>query len=295
MKKLKEPERKNAKEEDQHGRSWTADFLRNIRSWIDTLLPNAKPLGLIAALLVFLGLVGIISVGEQWRPWLLLALMSSLVALAIVWMFLVRISPTRSSPSFYLRRADAAQDMHALVSSETRGISVVAGSLGGTFRLLPGLTDIINRFAAGSGIRLLISHPQWMAARANSEKRSAERQRQRTLQRVHEILDHPSVQPENVRLYLSPPTCTAIIAHGQRKMLLNPYLVSGAAEDCPAILIDGTTEPAVFDSIVAAHLEVPWASPDLSMGVHDFIQENNAEIARRLAARPKTSAFSGAL
>jgi len=131
-------------------------------------------------------------------------------------------------------------------------------------------------------MRVLLSHPTYMAMRARVERISEHQQRQRMLERIHTYLEHTSIPIEDIRLYLSPPTCSAVIAHAQRKLFINPYTLGARAEETLSLLVDGTRFPKVFREFVHAHLEGPWDKPDLCQPLQDFIEEQNADIAKSL-------------
>jgi uridine kinase len=124
-----------------------------------------------------------------------------------------------------------------------------------------------------------------MAQRARLEGSSEEQQRKRTLERLHFILEHTPIPLENIRMYLSVPTCYAIIAHSQRKLFLNPYTISERAEDTLSLIIDGVTYHEAFDQFVLTHLERPWKDSNITIPFKEYITEENDEVTKSIADR----------
>lgn len=187
--------------------------------------------------------------------------------------------------SVYPRRIDATREIESIISTEREAISIIAGSLGGTSRLVPDLHALVDRASAAEGpqIRIFISHPSYMKQRAQLEGISSVQQRRRTLERLHNLLERTSIPLENIRLYKAVPTCSAVIAHAQRKLFLNPYTLGEPAENTLSLMVDGVTYAEAFEKFIKAHLEDPWDSHDLSISLEEFKNEQNAEIAKTIA------------
>jgi uridine kinase len=184
----------------------------------------------------------------------------------------------------YSSRIDASQDIKKILSNESEGISIVAGSLGGTTRLVPDLSSILSKANEKNiRIRILISHPHYMALRAKLEGKSDKKQLQRTIETLFDIFENPHTSQKNIRLYLFVPTCWAVIAHEQRKVFLNPYTIGKRAEDTLSLMIDGNVYPDAYKNFINAHLEEPWRRNNLSISFEQFISEHNSEIAKSIA------------
>jgi uridine kinase len=184
----------------------------------------------------------------------------------------------------YPNRIDAAGDVREAVASESEGLSIVAGSLGGTLRLIPDLPEVASQ-GKGHGLntRILLCHPDWMARRAEQEGVSATAQRRRTWERLHMLLEQSDVPLECIRLYRATPTCSTIVLHAQRKLLVNPYPLKNPAENTLSILLDGAVYPEAFDRFVDAHLTRPWRSDSLSVSLETFAREQTAALAKAIA------------
>ncbi len=197
----------------------------------------------------------------------------------------VQVLAIPNAVSVYPRRIDATREIESIISTEREAISIIAGSLGGTSRLVPDLHALVDRASAAEGpqIRIFISHPSYMKQRAQLEGISSVQQRRRTLERLHNLLDRTFIPLENIRLYKAVPTCSAVIAHAQRKLFLNPYTLGESAENTLSLMVDGVTYAEAFERFIEAHLERPWNSQDLSISLEEFIVEQNAEIAKTIA------------
>jgi hypothetical protein len=168
----------------------------------------------------------------------------------------------RSQVKVFARRIDARGDISPIVAAERQGISIVAGTLGGTFRVMPDILDLFDSALAASDveIRILLSHPSRMAERSNLEALAVSHERSLIKQKLHVLFEQTRISLDNIRFYDFPPSCTAVIAHDQRKLLLNPYTLGAMAENTVTFLLDGVTFPDAYDGFGDAHLERPWTA-----------------------------------
>jgi uridine kinase len=194
--------------------------------------------------------------------------------------------PRRSEVKVFARRIDARDDISPIVTAERQELSIIAGTLGGTFRVMPDILDLLDSALSASDveIRILLSHPSRMAERSHLEGLAVSNERQLIKQKLHVLFEQTAIPLDNIRFYNFPPTCTAVIAHGQRKLLLNPYTLGAMAENTVTFLLDGATHPDAYEGFVDAHLERPWANLDLSVSAHEFVEQENEEVLSGLAA-----------
>ena len=95
-------------------------------------------------------------------------------------------------------------------------------------------------------------------------------------------LEKTNIHIDNIRLYKAGPTCSMVVAHAQRKLLLNPYPLGDSAENSLTVLIDGIKYSEAFDRFIHAHLEHPWRSKNHSISLGEFISDQNDKIVRSI-------------
>jgi uridine kinase len=124
-----------------------------------------------------------------------------------------------------------------------------------------------------------------MAHRAEQEGASPSAQRRRTVERLHELLEVSDIPLQCIRLYRAIPTCSVIVAHGQRRLFLNPYTLGEIAENTLSLMLDGAAHPGAYDGFVYAHIDRPWCSNALSGSLETFVAEQKTAVARQIARR----------
>jgi uridine kinase len=196
-------------------------------------------------------------------------------------------SGLKGDVSVYTQRVDAADEIKSIIYAEKQEVTIIAGTLGGMFLLFPDLPDLIAKIfsSARPKLRILISHPDWMAQRSSLEGLSSEQERQKTLQKIHAIFETTTIPADSIRLYKSSPTCSAIIAHSQRKLLINPYTLGNRASATMTLVIDGETYADAFQRFVKAHYETPWNRSDLTMSMGDFVRQQNESIEKMIMGK----------
>ena len=203
------------------------------------------------------------------------------------WLRFQQLTNPPISSAVYARRIDAASEISEAMKLESFRISIVAGTLGGTFRLVPDLPDYLRK-ASSLGrprFRILICHPDYMANRSRSEGFSPITERKLTLQKLTDLVETTPDPESLIRLYKSVPTCTAIVCERERVLLMNPYTLGDMAERTLTLVINGQVAKSAYETFVDNHIEKPWADNDMSISLGNFVEYENDRLVSEIAGQ----------
>jgi uridine kinase len=235
-------------------------------------------------LIWLLALVALLSTSELVQRFLQLSRIEKQVG---EWLNFQQLANTPISSVVYAHRIEAGPEIAEAMKLESLGISIVAGTLHGTFRILPDLLESIRK-ASSSGrpkFRILICDPDYMAVRSRLEGLSPNTERRVTLQNLTELVEATPDSENLIRLYRAVPTCTAIVCEGERVLLVNPYTMGNMAERTLTMVINGRVAKSAYDTFVDSHIEKPWADNDISISLGNFVELENDRVVSEIADR----------